>query len=364
MIRLQRHIEILLLTHDCVIIPGFGGFVAHLIPSRYNDEERLFLPPMRALGFNPQLQFNDSLLAQSYIEAYDLSYPEAQRTIDNEVSQLKQILSDEGEYHLTNLGMLRVNLDGNIEFDPCESGILTPISYGLDAYQFKRIKDRKPLVEEAAAALAPIETVTDVEESADEPTPALIDIISHDDDDDENRALQIKMSWVRAAVATAAAVIVFFLFATPVVNSDLGSQTMSQLQGTILYKLIPQDTNMIPAQPIKQEPTKVVAKAEPKVPQAPKTVKDAPAAAPNQTEQSDAPYCIVLASQVKLSNAEDYVNRLHQQGYSQAKVFVHNKIVRVICGEFATSSDAYNQLNRMTLKNEDFSEAWVYKKKV
>lgn len=373
MIHLHRHIEILLLTHDCVIVPDFGGFVAHQIPSRYNDEERLFLPPMRALGFNPQLQLNDSLLTQSYIEAYDLSYPEAQRVIDDEVRQLKQILSDEGEYYLTDLGRLSINLDSNYEFEPCEAGILTPNVYGLDTYQFKRIKDRTPLVAEATTAtLAPIESVTEVEETLVENTPELIHIFEEDDDD--NRAIRIKMSWVRTAVAVAAAIVVFFLFATPVVNSDLGSQSMSQLQGTILYKLMPQDTNMLPAQPVKQEPEKVVAKAEnqpevkvevkadvkPETKQEPKQ----PVAAKPQETTLEAPYCIVLASQVKLSNAEDFVNRLHQQGYTQAKVFVHNNTVRVICGEFTTPSDAYNQLNRMTLKNDEFSEAWVYKKKV
>ena len=365
MIRLHRHIEILLLAHDCVIVPGFGGFVAHQIPSRYNDEERLFLPPMRALGFNPQLQLNDSLLTQSYIEAYDLSYPEALRTIDDEVRQLKQILSDEGEYYLTDLGRLSVNLDGNYEFEPCEAGILTPNVYGLDAYQFKRLKDRTPLADEAAVAtLAPIESALEVDEKSEEKTPELIEIFNEEDDD--SRALRIKMSWVRTAVAVAAAIAVFFLFATPVVNSDLGSQTMSQLHGTILYKLMPQDTNMVPAQPVKPEPEKVVAKADTKSEVKPEAKQEPkqPVAAKPQEAATEAPYCIVLASQVKLSNAEDYVNRLHQQGYTQAKVFVHNNIVRVICGEFTTPADAYNQLNRMTLKNDDFSEAWVYKKKV
>ena len=32
MIELARHIEILLLENDCVIIPDFGGFIAHYQP--------------------------------------------------------------------------------------------------------------------------------------------------------------------------------------------------------------------------------------------------------------------------------------------------------------------------------------------
>ena len=77
-IELDRHIEILLLDNDCVIVPGFGGFVAHHVEARYDKSDNSFLPPLRSLGFNPHLKnINDSLLAQSYVEAYDISYPEA-----------------------------------------------------------------------------------------------------------------------------------------------------------------------------------------------------------------------------------------------------------------------------------------------
>ena len=74
------------------------------------------------------------------------------------------------------------------------------------------------------------------------------------------------------------------------------------------------------------------------------------------------PYCIVLASQVKQSNAEYYVEQLKKQGYEEASVYIHNKVVRVIYGAYATEAEAYQQLNKMNNK-EEFSEAWVYKLK-
>ncbi len=51
MIELHRHIEILLLDNDCVIIPDFGGFMAHHVEARYDDGDHTFLPPTRTLGF-------------------------------------------------------------------------------------------------------------------------------------------------------------------------------------------------------------------------------------------------------------------------------------------------------------------------
>ena len=70
--------------------------MTHHLEARFDDEDNLFLPPQRTLGFNPQLKLNDSLLAQSYVEAYDISYPEAVRRIESEVSEMKQYLANEG----------------------------------------------------------------------------------------------------------------------------------------------------------------------------------------------------------------------------------------------------------------------------
>ena len=140
MIQIQRHIEILLLSHDCVIVPGFGGFIAHHVDAHYDQDDRLWLPPYRTLGFNPQLTLNDSLLVQSYVEAYDMSYPDALRQIESEVEELKGILHTEGEYEMDGVGTLSVNIDGNYESEPCEAGILSPEVYGLADFSFKRLK--------------------------------------------------------------------------------------------------------------------------------------------------------------------------------------------------------------------------------
>ena len=42
MLRIITHIERLLLTHDCVILPKFGGFVLQTLPATYQEEEHLF----------------------------------------------------------------------------------------------------------------------------------------------------------------------------------------------------------------------------------------------------------------------------------------------------------------------------------
>lgn len=337
-----------------MIIPGFGGFIAHHVDAHYDEADRLWLPPYRTLGFNPQLTLNDSLLVQSYVEAYDMSYPDALRQIESEVGELKDILHSEGEYVMDGVGTLSVNIEGNIEFEPCEAGILSPEVYGLSDFSFKRLKDAKPLIE--VASKVKVETV----EQDEEQSPALLEFTTDEDAEEESRAVVIKMSWVRNAVAIAAAVACFFLLATPIANSNLGNKTMSQLQGNIIYKLMPKDSNITPAQPVSE--AEEVSEAKEEVKEKVVTPEDASVASNNDVKEAEVKkdtYCIVLASQVKRSNAEEFVSQLKKRGITDARIYVENNTLRVICGEYNNQADAYSHLNKI-VSDIDFSDAWVY----
>ena len=133
---------------------------------------------------------------------------------------------------------------------------------------------------------------------------------------------------------------------------------MSQLQHSILYKLIPQDTNMTKASPV-DIPAATIDSAS----TAQKTEEPAAEPVAKPVAEPTFSYCIVLASQVKLSNAEYFVEQLQKQGYKSAEVYVHNKVVRVVYGNYETEAEAYKELNRLTDK-EEFADAWVYKKPV
>lgn len=139
MFEIDRHIESLLLKHSCVIVPGFGGFMAHHISARYDETDGMMLPPMRTVGFNPQLTLNDSLLVQSYIETYDISYPEALRQIESEVAEMKMLLENEGCFDICSIGRISINECGQYEFEPCQAGILTPELYGLPGVETVKV---------------------------------------------------------------------------------------------------------------------------------------------------------------------------------------------------------------------------------
>ena len=140
---IARHIENLLLEHKCVIVPHLGGFVTQYVSARYVEDEKLFLPPYRSVGFNPQLIVNDGLLVQSYMRVYDTSYTETIQMIEDAVFNLKTELQQNGCYELNGIGTLNLNIDGHYNFHPINSGILAPELFGLDAIPIQKLKEKQ-----------------------------------------------------------------------------------------------------------------------------------------------------------------------------------------------------------------------------
>ena len=309
MIDLERHIEILLLSNDCVIVPGLGGFMTHHVEARYDETDGSYLPPLRTLGFNPQLTLNDSLLVHSYIEAYDISYPEALRRIESEVNELRQHLEAEGQYELNDIGVLSLNEEGNLQFEPCEAGILTPQLYGLGAFEM-------PLLE--AQDTAQVKTLK-TEEKDHKPA---------------DHAIVIKMSWLRNIAAVAAAVISFLMIGSPVSNSTLPSH----VQQSAFIPIAAQVHRTVSLQPL--DTAEVVVDAQPQQPF----------------------YSIVLASQITQRHAEDFVSILADEGYYDARVNVNkNRVVRVVYGSFASEEEAQAELRQLRSANRNFRQGWIMK---
>ena len=334
-IELERHIEVLLLSNDCVIVPDLGGFMTHHVEAHYDEHDHMFIPPMRTLGFNPMLKMNDSLL---------LSYPEALRRIEREVSELKQTLEVEGFYELCDIGILSRNEDGKLIFEPCEAGLLTPELYGLSSFEMPQLEQTEKKPDAKVAEQAPKAASVALEPVAEEKDVA-------------TSAIVIKMSWIRNTAAIALAVLAFFLMTTPVSNS--GHLSMSNLNNLLLMGMLPKDTNMekidVTIQPAETD-TQTVQKVQP--------AQTVPAEEQPQKPASQASdrgnYCIVIASYVTQKNADYFVSQLHKEGHAEAQVFMRNDVRRVIYGKFASESAAYNKLS--TLRDQkQFKQAWVMK---
>jgi cell division septation protein DedD len=231
----------------------------------------------------------------------------------------------------------------------------------------------------SVAKAAPVTAKAAPEEKKPEPEetekPKLIQF--EDSQDDDTDALIIKLSWIRNAVAVAAAVIMFILITTPISNSDPNLE-YSQLGTPAIFDTtkknvdpVMKDTKALEHEIAQDSIMRAIAKADSIASAKADSIvfakADSIATAKAVEEKKDSVvkdvtgYCLVLASYVSMKNANAYVERLHKAGFTEAEVYVRNKVTRVVYGNFQSMNDAYNRLNQIRRGNKDFEEAWVLK---
>lgn len=135
--QLINHVQNLLYRYDCVIIPGFGGFISNTISSRIENETN-FYPPYKKLGFNSSLTHNDGLLANEIAAVENISFDQANKKIFTEV-QTWQSLLRKGDLTFDNIGVFNMHKSNQIVFEPNNQINYLASSFGLDSYSNKTI---------------------------------------------------------------------------------------------------------------------------------------------------------------------------------------------------------------------------------
>lgn len=380
MIELARHIEILLLENDCVIIPDFGGFIAHYQPARYVKEENLYLPPVRTIGFNPQLTINDGLLVQSYMQAHHTDFPDATRMIEKEVAGLKEQLYQNGCAEMHGIGVLHYNIHSTYEFHPNEDGALSPALYGLSSFSINRLEHLASKVSTATRELLPRQ-------------------------EKRKRTVRFKRQWIGNAVAVAVAVVLFFFLSVPVENTYVDKGNYASLGTDGLFDAIRSQslaTTLItvpskPQQPKKSniknnrntlKPVAVKVEKVGKAHEAP--TRNAVAPKLDNTEQPSAKpvdkpvavskpasekketatplnskkskYYIIVSSLPTANDAQQVLNEYKQKGYKDVTVIEGNGRYRLSLCSFADKAAAYKKINELK-QNDAFKNAWVLSSK-
>ena len=111
------------------------------------------------------------------------------------------------------------NSEGNLEFEPFESGILTPLYYGLSSFNFTKF------VTEKQSAPTTIEVKTQKQ-----------GVVFVDDSDTANKRISISMRAVRNVAAAAVFLTAVFLVAFPGSNRQ-GANDKQQIKSGVLYNI-------------------------------------------------------------------------------------------------------------------------------
>lgn len=126
-----KYISDLIIQHDCVIVPGLGGFVANYKPASLSDEKGLFMPPQKEIGFNRSLMHNDGLLVNHVAIQMGIAYADAQKGVEVFVNTLWEQLGDKNVAEISEIGILKKDLTGNLLFQPESNGWVLPEAFGL-----------------------------------------------------------------------------------------------------------------------------------------------------------------------------------------------------------------------------------------
>lgn len=106
----------LFLDHDCIVVPGLGGFVCNRRPARYDAVRKELIPPAREVQFNERLMHNDGVLAHSLAVSSGCTYAEALESIEKEASMMRLAISAGQTISLTHVGRLYRGANGSTHF--------------------------------------------------------------------------------------------------------------------------------------------------------------------------------------------------------------------------------------------------------
>ncbi|MFA9210766.1 MAG: hypothetical protein ACEQR5_03000, partial [Moraxellaceae bacterium] len=126
----------LLLQHNCVIVPGFGGFVAQRVSAQIDMEKGIMLPPSKSILFNRQLINNDGLLITSYAARNKVTYPLAESTVEGAVVSWHDALKAGQRVSIDRVGIIFLDQERNICFEQDRYFNLLLESYGLGPVHF------------------------------------------------------------------------------------------------------------------------------------------------------------------------------------------------------------------------------------
>lgn len=196
----------LLLRHNCVIIPEFGGFVARTSPSEIDTNRGVIYPPKKSILFNQQLTTSDGLLTSEYALKNQLSFTESQLKIKQIISLWKEQLHEGKIITIEKVGNIQLGESGAMQFTQDRFFNLLLSSFGLGNVKFiPVVTEEKETINEVISNEKENKTLLEkVEEEVD------ISIIEHPS------VSRRSINWKTALAAACLLPIAFYSYWIPV----------------------------------------------------------------------------------------------------------------------------------------------------
>jgi len=356
MLRIFTHIERLLLTNDCVIIPEFGGFVLHPCPASYQPEKHRFCPPEKGIVFNPTLKYYDRLIPESYIQMYGVTFEEAHISLRKDTEELHQLLDKERSVYFEKIGFLRKDDVGKVFFEAeRNSSFIALKPYGLFPFHLP------PVLQDIAKIKT--ETSQTIKLETKQKHVVYLPV---------NRAL------LRVSGVSAAAVALFLLFSTPV--NDVGNSSYSaclipsELKGETgkigktgeageENQLISYSINQLFNHTEKAEETMQPSGMDANE-MKDNAAKNEVITAPQPNVQaieatSKKTYYAIIGSFTSEMQANRYIQQINMSELTNIGIVINEQRVRVYAEKFDKRDEAQNYILRLRA-NEKLKDTWLF----
>ena len=315
------YIRELLFGHDCVIVPGFGGFIGNYTPARIDRSTDTFYPPVKKISFNRNLNHNDGLLAGRISGSNKINYGDARNLVEEFVAGIRKELEKGEKVVFDNIGSFVNNHEGNIQFEPDSSVNYHLDSYGLEPFQ-----------------CLPLEGY-DVRKR----------ILRNIEKDPVKQASIRKIMWRAAVIVPLLSLIVAVSLKTELFRTKVEATTMNPLVTAEFEnnKKAVDESNSIRAPQIKENAKPVFTEVS--TPEVAVSVGTSVSA-----------YYVITGSFKSKENAESQLNMLKEEGFSPEIVTLDNGFYRVCalqCGDLKTADIKKDSIVKK------FPGTWVSRKK-
>lgn len=314
------HIDFLLHTNDCIIVPGLGGFVVNTSEIERNGLWGIDSPTCELI-FNNKLTYNDGLLAESLMRTNHISYESAIKRIEKACKALKETLQKQEEVAWSNLGTFQLNNENEPFFLPNKSYV-RPSFFGLTNSRLK--------------------------------PPSLL---TTKDSDNEN-ALPLKI-FVRYATRGIAVALLFFFMVVSYTNFGPKNQQADMVSPSLIFKSEKPKTGSATHQKVSNESTS----------NANSITQDnvaVPSATANENSTLNLPaatksYYIIVGVYEVSDVAHTILSNLKKQGFTEASILKRSGRLDVYTASFSDESEAQLFLKEVHQKYPAYKDAWLLK---
>ncbi|MDD2256674.1 MAG: hypothetical protein PHI57_06125, partial [Bacteroidales bacterium] len=337
---LIKQLERLMTEHDCIVVPGLGGFVQNGEPAQLIIEKETFIPRGKSIGFNARLTFNDGTLVQSYQESYKLDFDEAMGRIKQAVSTVQDRLGTGMIVSFGNIGTLQKGETGTLQFRSENRTCFASQSYGLARFSYPALAHRR---------------MTEVTEANRVTKQATLS------SDREYIHVRIKRSSFYHSVVAAAACLLMLFISKPA--SELN--TYETQEAFLLHGYLSTEDEITSS--VMEVATPIVESAEiipSEIAEAPINEEVVPVQATIENTAPIKQYLVIISSFPNRASAEKWIENHAQGMYEQAAIVEGSGRARVYIHQNTDKSSATEYLETLKVTHPEHSDAWIYATKL